>query len=90
VRFCENHIALVYTGRPGDEDMLFEPPYSKRFDLKIESNDGFKSYSVCHLGLTTNLNDRGIVVVVLPLSGDTAEDQEHVAIETDVEAEHSF
>ena len=84
VVICENHVALIYTGVAGDDDLAYEPPMGRTFYLHVPLVGGeFKRLSVQHFGLVTRLTSLGnMVIVVLPFASPTPppmEDDDHDA-----------
>lgn len=68
VIICENHIALLYTGGAGDDDLAYEPPSNVVVTLKVPMNDdNVRTFDVVHFGLTTKIPNVG-TLVVLPKS----------------------
>lgn len=77
VIICENHIALLYTGGVGDDDLAYEPPSNVVVTLKIPlSDDNVRSVDVVHFGLTTKIPNVG-TLVVLPKNNQSQEDDHH-------------
>lgn len=78
VVICENHIAILYTAEVGDDDLLFEPPLDKTFNLKVQLEDSsYKTHSVRHFGLITRLPTIG-VLVTLPFATEVNNDEQEL------------
>jgi hypothetical protein len=88
VKICERHVALVYTGRSGDDGLRFEPRLDQPFVLKMELEDHtYREFHVAHFGLVTPLDDLGATLVVLPFVEvpQSPEQEQEQGLEQDVD-----
>jgi len=58
IEICPNHVALLYTGEKGDDDLRYEPPLREPFKLTVPMTDGsFNTYDVVHYAFITPIRE---------------------------------